>query len=110
MSVFSEQTQESVCFISLARSRDIIQAKKINIFFSVNVAFSSLDVRISSLVSQQGKAISLFPFSLLFRTEKIHSPGALARRGGARIKALATPRLRTGCGVFLSTLAKPSKG
>ena len=32
--------------------------------------------------------------------QKIHSPGALARRGGAPARKLATPRQRTGCGVF----------
>lgn len=32
--------------------------------------------------------------------QKIHSPGALARRGGARIQALATPRLQDGLWSF----------
>lgn len=91
MSVFSEQTQESVCFISLARSHCITRTKKINTFFSVNVAFSSLDVGISSLVSQQGKAISLFPFSLLFRTEKNPQSGRACAPGGSADQSAGDP-------------------
>ena len=38
----------------------------------------------------------------------MHSPGALARRGGAPVTGLATPRLRTGCVVFVCR--PPAKG
>ena len=80
------------------RNDHAARAKKWQCVSSLDVVFSSLEVIISSLMIQQGKAKSVFSFSLLYR----HAKNAQA--AGARITALAT----AACVVFVCR--PPTKG
>ena len=62
------------------------------------VTFSAIAT--DNIKNEKFLKIFFFAPSMILGHQKIHSPGALARRGGAPITGLATPRLRTDCGVF----------
>ena len=58
-------------------------------------------VSYGGVVSNCFKTKLFSTFLMILGRQKMHSPGALARRGGAPVTGLATPRLRTGCVVFV---------
>jgi len=80
-------------------------------FSSLDVVFSSLDVRISSLITQHRKAESHFLFSLLFRQAKNAQSGrACAPGGNAYQKATDPPPTDGLCSFCLLSYVKPLVG